>query len=255
VIFKLFNHLVNLEPDVIEEHTTANTIINAENFVEDLSVTVIEKDKSHANNKDKDNTNDAFVTNLTFSLVVAPSTENGDDLVVRVLDSNNNPLAEGRLAGELKDGETMLLPDAEGNYTFTGITMIEGEQNFNLTLSGIQHLKEGVYIYSSEIRDDVASQTMVGVAGGKRAVSVSMNIAFELNVEDEVVAKERVWRIEEDPQPPVRYRTPGPVIPDEPVPLADVPQTGDISVLWFAMILFSGCGLIALKLMDKKCKA
>ena len=44
-------------------------------------------------------------------------------------------------------------------------------------------------------------------------------------------------------------------IEEEPVPLANVPQTGDNSVLWFAMIMLSGCCLCILNLSDKKCKA
>ena len=64
-------------------------------------------------------------------------------------------------------------------------------------------------MYTSEVRidendadkdgdrtDDLASQTMVGVAEGDREVNVSMNIKFDFSVEDEVVATERVWRTE-----------------------------------------------------------
>ena len=42
---------------------------------------------------------------------------------------------------------------------------------------------------------------------------------------------------------------------DEEVPLAEVPQTGDISAVWFALILMSVCGLCVLHLSDRKCKA
>lgn len=39
---------------------------------------------------------------------------------------------------------------------------------------------------------------------------------------------------------------------DEDVPLADVPETGDISILWYALIIVSGSCLAALKIMDAK---
>ena len=39
---------------------------------------------------------------------------------------------------------------------------------------------------------------------------------------------------------------------DEEVPLAEPPQTGDISMLWFAMIMMSGLGLCMLNLLEKK---
>lgn len=41
-------------------------------------------------------------------------------------------------------------------------------------------------------------------------------------------------------------------IPDEDVPLADVPETGDISAMWYAVTLFSACGLIALNVLKKR---
>ena len=272
LLYKIYGFMITMEPTAIEKPTTNDTIINADNFLENMSVTVIEKAKDHENNKDDDRDNDAYVTNLTFALVVEPSTENGDDLVVKVIGADGTPIAAGRIAGTLTeqdivDGVKELSPDENGNYSFTGITMIEGEQNFNLTLEGIQNLKEGVYLYSSEVRsedgDEVSSQTLVGKAGGKHAVSVEMNITFELDVKETVVARERVWRTEtthEDPPPPAEYRLGFGVgqleVIEEEVPLAAPPQTGDMSILWFAMIALSGCGLCILNLLEKrKCRA
>ena len=252
LIFKLYNHLINLAPTPVE-NTTKDTIINADNFLEKLSVTVVEKADDHVNNQDTDDTNDAYVTNLTFALVVTPSTENGDDLIVKVLDANGNELASGRVAGEAKEGENVLTPDDNGNYAFTGITMTEGNQNFNITLEGVQHLEQGVYLYTSEVRidendadkdgdrtDDLASQTMVGVAEGDREVNVSMNIKFDFSVEDEVVATERVWRTEwsdfggdgdddgdDDVTPPGDDDDDDIEIGDDDVPLTEVPE-GDV---------------------------
>ena len=206
LVFKIYDYLLNLDPTAIENPTTADTIINADNFLKDMSITVIEKAMDHENNKNESNEDDAYVTDLSFALVVTPSTENGDDLVVKVVDPYGNVLASGRIAGENKEGETYdkLMADENGNYTLCGITMIEGNTNFNITLEGIQNLKEGVYLYTSEIEtadpattdDDYRSPSAVAIASGKHEVGVSMNIAIELSVEDEIVVTEHVWRSE-----------------------------------------------------------
>lgn len=268
LIFKLYHYLIDLEPTPVE-NTTADTIINADNFVKDLEITVVEKARDHANNRDADDTNDAYVTNLTFALVVTPSEENGDDLVVSVVAEDGKVLASGRIAGELKEGENLLLPDGDGNYSFTGITLTEGEQNFNITLEGIQNLTEGVYLYSSEVRDEVSSQTLVGVASGKRGVDVSMNIKFDLSVEDEIVVTERVWHNEgsdthevppeppkDDPDPPEekpkepekeKPKEPEKEIPAAPAPIP-APKTGDNFPMVLAVMILSGSCLMALAL-------
>ena len=219
VLYKLYDYLINLEPTAYENPTTQDTIINADNFLKDLNVTVVDKIKDHENNQDEDDTNDAYTTNISFALVVTPSTENGDDLVVKVLDKNGNPIAEGRVAGVNDENENYLdlSKDENDNYVFTGVPLIEGDQNFRITIEGVQNLKEGVYLYTSEVapydgdkngvieeenkygvnETETTSQTLVGKASGKRDVNVEMNIRFELNVDDEVVAKERYWRSEE----------------------------------------------------------
>ena len=71
LLFKLYNHLVNLDP-VEVEGTTADTVITKDNFIDNLNVTVLDRVKNHINNRDADSTNDAYATNLTFALVVTP---------------------------------------------------------------------------------------------------------------------------------------------------------------------------------------
>ncbi len=272
LLFKVYDYLMALEPTELEG-TTADTIINPDNFVGDMSITVIEKAEDHANNEDEDDTNDAYVTNLTFALVVQPSTENGDDLVVTVIGPDGVPMATGRIAGEAAEGETVLVPDENGNYCFENLTLVEGEQNISLSLSGIQNLREGVYLYTSEIRSDdgeeVSSQTLVGVSSGERSVNVSMDITFEVDVDDTITVTERVWHdggdpvITHEPPPPPGNDPPPPPpdefnpppeeeLPDEEVPLADVPFTGDESSAWLFIIIPAAMGLVMLKLSDKK---
>ncbi|MBQ1236011.1 MAG: Cys-Gln thioester bond-forming surface protein [Oscillospiraceae bacterium] len=262
LLFKLYNHLVNMDPTTVEDPDTTNTVITKDNFIKDMSVTVIEKAEEHANNTDDNDKNDAYVTDLSFALVVTPSTENGDDMIVQVIGSNG-VIAEARIAGVAKEGETMqyLTPDENGNFIFSGITMIEGNQNFNITLQGIQNLEKGVYLYSSEVKSGVSSQTMVGIAEGEHAVNVSMDISFNLNVEDEIVASEHVWRTEWDPgNTPPEWNPPVPlneepeeeIIEDEPVPLAQAPATGGISTVFAIAAAVSGMGLAGIAFIGKR---
>lgn len=281
ILYKLYDYMINLEPTPTsteaaegedgKKPTTADTIINEKNFVDKMSVTVIKK-AEHENNRDEDTDNDAYVTNLTFALVVTPSTENGDDLVVSVVDAHGNVLASGRIAGEAAEGENVLTPDKDGNYCFEGLTMIEGEQNFKLNLTGIQYLEEGVYLYTSEVKEDTSSQTLVGIAGGKHSVNVTMDIKFDLDVEDGVTVTERVWHHEGDPGYTPEEATPMTVItevedpqifrlvnddgleeiPEEPVPLAAPVVTGDNSALWMAVVLMAMVAMVAINLNDKK---
>ena len=41
-------------------------------------------------------------------------------------------------------------------------------------------------------------------------------------------------------------------LPEDPVPLADVPKTGDVSILWYAMTLLCGAGLVCLLALERK---
>ena len=81
LVFKLYNHLINLDPTTVEEKSTANTLINPKNFLEEVSLTVVDKADGHANNADDNTENDAYVTNLSFRLVVEPSDEREDSLL------------------------------------------------------------------------------------------------------------------------------------------------------------------------------
>ncbi len=288
LLFKIYNCLISSDPEK-SNNTLDDTLINAKNFIEKMDITVIDKAADHENNKDNDDTNDAYVTDITFALVVKPSEnseEDGekDDLVVQIIGKNGDKqevLATGRIIGEPKEGEIVLVPDDNGNYTFSGITLIEGEHNINISLSGVQHLKEGVYIYTSEVVDDVTSQTLVALASGAHNIDVSMDLTFDLDVDDKIIVRERVWHdegesiqiIEEPPvpfsDPPVPYndppedQTPPPperydvppeteTILDEDVPLAAVPGLGDESSMWLMVAGFAFVGFMALNLPEKK---
>jgi len=264
------------------------TIINENNFVEDMSITIKDKVEDHTDNYDENDDNDVYNTELNFTLAFVPDTTS-DDLLVYLMDENGEKIKDAngdyivrRLAGtnsEGREAET-ILPDTNGVYTLSGLQLSENSDfKFDLRLDGTQYLKQGVYVYTAH-GGSSASQTMVGIAEGTHTVNVaaSMTISFNVDESKNVVAT-RYWREESDPvvfvtpaevvppaeeeetpAPPVRYRMERgvgeeEVIIDEPVPLADVPQTGDNSVLWFALIMLSGLGLCILDLSGKKCKA
>ncbi|MBQ1228727.1 MAG: Cys-Gln thioester bond-forming surface protein, partial [Firmicutes bacterium] len=257
LMFKVYEYLKNLDGTEVA-NDTSETIINDKNFIKNLCVSVIDKVTGHANNKDDIKNNDAYTTNITFALEVKPAEGNNDELVVTVKTADGKSYI-GRIAGTAKEGEVQLVADENGNYSFSGITMIEGKQNFNITLEGVQNLKEGVYLYTSEVRGTETSQTMVGVASGKRDVNVTMDIVFELNVDDEVISKERVWHDEGDPGvnvPPAVFAVHRPLenIPEEEVPLADAPQTGDEAIVFAALTLLAGISLMAMHVSEKKRK-
>ena len=290
LILKLYNHLINMEPTPEPENpSTANTVITKKNFLKDISLSVLEKAEGHVNNQDDNKDNDAYVTELTFSLVVEPSTANGDDMIVTILAGGQE--YKCRLAGDdSKDGDDFvpLAYNSETkNYILSGITLTEGDINFNITLEGIQNLQEGVYLYTSEVKDvgvenvngdivtykDVSSQTFVGRGSGQRAVGVSMNLSFDLDVQDEIVVTERQWRSEETheippydpPYDPEEYdddkdipEDPVPLsdlvdIFDEEIPLANVPQTGANNTSWSALAAVAGL-MMAVVALGKKNK-
>ncbi|MBR6541772.1 MAG: Cys-Gln thioester bond-forming surface protein, partial [Anaerotignum sp.] len=193
LMFKVYDFLKNLDP--VAAGTKVENIISNENFLAgDMEITVLEKVDDHENNQDDNDKNDAYTTNLTFALVVTPSTENGDDLVVKVVNANTGEvIASGRVAGEQQEGENYLTADANGNYTFENIVMTEGDHQYNITMEGIQNLKEGgVYLFTADVPEDTRPQpSMIGMTSDKNQVNVeSLNFSFEVD-DEKVVVREK----------------------------------------------------------------
>ena len=186
LLFKVYNYLVSLDPAAVED-TTADTIINKDNFLKNIGITAAKRIEDHPNNQDENADNDAYTVDLSFTMAVKPSTANGDNLVAKVVDPEGNVLAVGRIAGETQEGELAIQGDENGTYTFTGLEMIEGTQVLNIVLEGAQQLRQGVYLYTSEVRNGVSSQTLVGIAEGTHQVNedLSWNIKFSVNEVDE----------------------------------------------------------------------
>ena len=172
----------------------------------------------------------------------------------------------GRICGTAEEGEIMLEKDGD-NYWFRNIVLTEGGQSFTLNLEGVQNLDQGVYLYSSEVREGNSSQTLVGKAGGVRDFDVTIGLQFKLDVEDNVVVEEHIWRDEytpveepndppeEEEDPPVIYRLDPETeeeIPEEPVPLAAPVVTGSNSYLWILVVMMAVCGIVVINVSGKK---
>ena len=274
----LANYLMNLTQT--DDQSESTQIINEKNYIEDMSMTVGSMVKENADG----NGNNSYNVDFTFSLVVTPGEK--DDLIIKVINSNGEVVGSGRVAGDgsQDDGFNDVYYDEKtDSYTLTGLELIEGsDTKFNLKLEGAQYLERGVYIYTSEVRDDTPSQTFVGIAEGYKSVDTAMEIDLSFNVEEGTVTTLREWHSEGDPVyriidgdeefeeeeiplTPVLYNAePNPpaekldvpsdteTILDEDVPLAAVPGLGDESSMWLMVAVFAFVGFMALNLPEKK---
>ena len=276
-----------------KEEAGTTEIINSEKFVDSMSITVGEMVEDHSNNEDEDDDNDAYNVDLTFSLVVTPTAN--DDLIVKVVNGDGEVIKTARIAGSKQENEDydQIAADENGNYTLTGLELIEGANaTFNLKLEGAQYLEQGVYIYKSQAVNNATSQTFVGIAEGYRSVDVAMEFDMTFDVKEATVTTEIKWERSGDPSYDYGGDDPDPYdgdkpIPDEPtpeeddeptpeeddeptpkknkeqpetqtdptnltnladeeVPLADVPGTGDTTLLWFALSILAAAALILL---------
>lgn len=137
---------------------------------------VVSSDKNHVNN-DKDETNDVYNTDLSFTLGIEPSKLNGDLIVTVTV--GDEEVKKVRLAG----ADDPLLPlgrivkNEDGSYTIPDVEVAEGV-SINLNLSGTQDLGTGVYIYTSLDGSFNDSQTLITLATGERKVNLDMNMNF-----------------------------------------------------------------------------
>ena len=277
----VLSYLLGLDPTSKEESTE---IIDRDSFIKEdsMSLTVGDKVADHANNKDDNKDNDVYETSINFALVVTPSQDN-DDLVVQVVALNANGesyiAATGRIAGDSSNDEgfnEVTFNSESGEYSLKGLNLAENSNfSFDLKLTGTQYLEEGVYIFTSEVRNGAPSQTFVGMAEGDKEVNVSQSfdIVFDVDENDYTVVTRR-WGSDtaakkqtgsgsgSNNSPKVTLSiSPAAAaaaeasddeltILDEEVPLAAAPETGDNSIVYVLMSLISLCG-IALLMMKK----
>ena len=233
VLFKIYRYLISLDAEPIAiDATTENTIITEKNFLKNIAVTLNEKPMTEAQNLDNDADNDVYRADLSFTLAVRPVEGNDDKLVMVISDGNGSPIARVRIAGEVLPGEIIPETDGKGKYTIGDVLLHEGQENISFYLSGEQDLDKDVHLFVSENRDGETSQTMVGIAEGKRAVNIMLKLGIDLSVTDDVAAEERVWRTEEINEEPPK-----------------IPPTGDgIGLqLWMGVLFMSLLACIVLK--------
>ena len=266
----LYKCLLNLEPIYSDgELREDSTVIPNENVVTDVALEIKDKVADNAANADDNKDNDVFNSDLSFKLAFVPGEK--DEMYVVLMDGNNQPILgeDGQpikklLASETsaKEGANVIKP-VNGVYTLTGLKLSENSPfEFDLRLEGTQYLNEGVYIYQAE-GGRRESQTLVGLAKGEQKVVVSnkMTIKFDVDEYNHVVA-EREWHNNGEPE--VVTEEPGvfafavhrPLenIPEEEVPLADAPQTGDEAIVFAALTLLAGISLMAMHVSEQKRK-
>ena len=176
----LFNYLLTApSPDT----DTTTPLITEKNFATNASITVGEKATDDQGNvlKDSDG-HEKYNASISFKLEIEKSKLTGN-LAVTVLDKDGKELAkkylvtdDTNLLGQLfAEGEV----DANGNYTISGLQIAENT-DISLTLSGIQNLKPGAYLYTSEVNEKGASQTFVGMSEGERNVNLAVQLKFSV---------------------------------------------------------------------------
>ena len=127
----------------------------------------------------------------------------------------------------------------------------------NGTLEG---LKED--IRKNYTKDHYNAQNFIGKFAGTAEVDVSMQIELSFNVDESVVTTEHIWRSEGSEEAPagnggvfaLAVHRPLENIPEEEVPLADAPQTGDEAIVFAALTLLAGMSLMAMHVSEQKRK-
>lgn len=202
-------------------------IITEEKFIESMALTIKERlDGSQGN------TNDRYAAELCFTLVVTPGEK--DSLTVQVVQDGRVVATQNILPGQRE-------------YTIQNLSLAENSDvNFNLEMTGVQYLEQGVYLYTSEVRNESQSQTFVGLAEGNKAVDLNMDVTLRFDVTDAVVSTQRIWRSQwSSNNTPTYTPTTTPDEQSKPTPtLAEVPKTGDSLSLWAALTLLGGLGLL-----------
>jgi len=180
----LYEALTGITAEEAEDITNLNPVLaTEETFATSSTITVGGKSEAEeyveVNNDDKAD-NDVYDTSIEFTMAFMPTAN--DNLIVQILDGNN-VIAQRRLSAE--NGIGTIAPSStnalgEHVYVINDLQLAEGV-NITLNLRGTQNLGQGVYLYSSEIKGNVSSQTFVGIAQGTREVNLNVNLKFEVN--------------------------------------------------------------------------
>ncbi len=212
--------------DLSEGAENTTVIITPDTFVKEVTLTPKER---------IDNTG-AYNVDLDFTLAVTPDEK--DSMTVSISQDNNVIATQTMIAGQTK-------------YTVKNLTLYENQDiNFEFSIKGFQYLKQGVYIYTSESRDGVSSQTLVGIAEGHKAIDVNTSQNLHFNIEETNTPKEPVIETENTvttSKQPSKNKT------SKESTTIKSPQTGDASAWWYiTAVVLSGFGIIILTITRKK---
>jgi len=268
-------------PGMSAENTTI--VINENNFIDEMALVIGDRvDEVETTDENGETvTSGVYEADFKFTLEFTPHEE--DDLIIRLnyIDhEGENREVVRRIAGVNDEDEEYLdiTMDDDKMFILPDLVLTEGtDLDFTVRIEGTQVLANGVYVYRSYVDEEAGyyeSQTMVGIAEGERDVAVEATVNMSFTVEEEQhTVSHRVWHEEADPvveiTPPPEEELPPPppprlvpppetdeeIIPDEEVPLADVPTTGDSSFLWLLVIAAAALGLMTLSRADSKRKA
>lgn len=180
----LYEALTGITPEEAESIANLNPVVATEETFATSSVITVggksEAEEYAEVNNDDNSENDVYDTSIEFTMAFMPTAN--DDLIVQVLDGDK-VIAQRRLSAEKSIGA--ISPSStnalgEHVYVIDDLPLAEGV-NITLNLNGTQNLGQGVYLYSSEIKGGVSSQTFVGIAQGTREVNLNVNLKFEVN--------------------------------------------------------------------------
>ncbi len=162
----------------LEGQKAADVVVNEDNFVEDIAVTIKEKLQA-SENGDKD----VFHASLKFKLAAIPAED--DNLLLTITYPNGEGGEETvtvRLAGENAEGETYdVLHAVNGYYTIQNLELTENEEfTISMDLVGEQQLEQDIY-YFTPIGGAKSSQALLSLAEGTNTIDISMsaNVSFD----------------------------------------------------------------------------
>lgn len=226
-----------------------------------------------------------YDVSLNFNLTIVPGEKDELSVVLQYIDADGTLQTVTKALGT-ENNEYTIAPDPkDGSYTLTGLKLSEDQDiTFDLRLEGTQYLENGVYVYAATHTNDGdlaemfgpegAHSTLIGVGETGRNVNSSASVTVKFHVEDtqhesgngEGTGNPTVQTtttitdadvpLESDPEETVVEILPEDVplteLPDDEVPLASVPMTGDASALWMLMSVLSGASLAGVTVLGRK---
>ena len=174
----LYQALIGIDTSKVSDNSTE--LLSTNNFAQETKIVIKEKATDSNGNVETDSKgNEMYITDLSFSLDVKKNDLTGN-LEIVITDENNKQLFKKKLSTSDSNLVGRILADGSAGsvYTIKDVKLPEGVK-FDLTISGMQNLREGVYLYSAEVYS--TSQTFVGIGSGSHDVNLSVSMEFSAN--------------------------------------------------------------------------